>query len=148
MNWERCGIWWRAFRFHYATASIMPGMLGGMIAWVVDGQFHPGYFLLVMLGLVLNHLALNMTDEYFDFRHLVDAFANHDNPYAGGSRVLSEGILQPKEMLKVFYSFYVVAIGIGVLLGMLRGPFVLSSGLRFLLRFFCSPPIRLATGPR
>src|SRR3990172_7436798 len=144
MNCERWKIWWRAFRFHYATASIMPGILGGMIAWVADGQFHPGYFLLVMLGLILNHLALNMTDEYFDFRHLVDAFANHDNPYAGGSRVLSEGIIQPKEMLTVFSSFYMIAIGIGVLLGILRGPFVL-----FLLvfGFFCAffytaPPIR------
>ena len=53
----------------------MPGILGAMIAWTTDGQFHPGLFLLVMLGLILNHMALNMTDDYYDFRHLVDVFA-------------------------------------------------------------------------
>jgi 1,4-dihydroxy-2-naphthoate octaprenyltransferase len=53
----------------------MPGILGGMIAWTIDGKFFPGYFLLVILGLLLNHIALNMTDDYYDFRHLVDVFA-------------------------------------------------------------------------
>ena len=28
-----------------------------------------------MVGLILNHMALNMTDDYYDFRHLVDVFA-------------------------------------------------------------------------
>jgi 1,4-dihydroxy-2-naphthoate octaprenyltransferase len=141
---ERWKVWWRVFRFHYATASIMPGLLGAMIAWTVERQFQPAYFLLVMLGLILNHLALNMTDEYFDFRHLVDAFANHDNPYTGGSRVLSEGIIQPQKMRRVFSSFYMMAIGIGVVLGILRGPFIiflLAFGF-FCAFFYTAPPIR------
>ncbi len=123
----------------------MPGILGGMIAWVVDGQFHPGYFLLVLLGLLLNHVALNMTDDYYDFRHLVDAFAdNKENPYTGGSGTLSSGMIQPKVMRNLFASFYAIAIGIGIFLGILRGPFIL-----FLLAvgFFCAffytaPPIK------
>ncbi|MBM4350302.1 MAG: prenyltransferase [Deltaproteobacteria bacterium] len=138
------GIWWKAFRFHYASASFMPGILGGMIAWTYDGQFHAGYFLLVMLGLILNHLALNMTDDYYDFRHLVDVFDTHGNPYSGGSGTLSKGLISPDQMRNVFASFYIIAIGIGIFLGILRGPFVL-----FLLAFgfFCAffytaPPIR------
>ena len=144
MNSGRWGIWWKAFRFHYASASFMPALLGAMIAWTTDGQFHPGYFLLTMFGLILNHLALNMTDEYFDFRHLIDAFGDHQNPYAGGSRTLSEGQIQPEKMRRVFTAFYAIAIGIGILLGVIRGPFVI-----FLLvfGFFCAffytaPPIK------
>jgi 1,4-dihydroxy-2-naphthoate octaprenyltransferase len=145
MNLKPWKIWWKAFRFHYASASFMPGILGGMIAWTTDGQFHPGYFLLVMLGLILNHLALNMTDDYYDFRHLVDAFAMEGrNPYAGGSGTLSAGLIQPKEMRQVFTAFYVIAIGIGLFLGVMRGAFVfllLAFGF-FCAFFYTAPPIR------
>ena len=145
MNSERLLVWWRAFRFHYASASFMPGILGGMIAWVTERQFHPGYFLLVMLGLMLNHLALNMTDDYYDFRHLVDVFAAEGrNPYAGGSGTLSTGLIQPKNMRQVFTAFYGIAIAIGLVLGATRGPFVF---LLLALGFFCAffytaPPIQ------
>ena len=123
----------------------MPGILGGMIAWTIDGEFHAGYFLLVMIGLLLNHLALNMTDDYYDFRHLVDVFADDkENPYTGGSGTLSSGLIQPDEMRRVFTVFYVIAIAIGLFLALTRGAFVL-----FLLAFgfFCAffytaPPIK------
>jgi len=145
MNLRPWKIWWQAFRFHYATASFMPGILGGMIAWTIDRQFHPGYFLLVMLGLILNHLALNMTDDYYDFRHLVDAFATEGrNPYAGGSGILSAGLIQPKEMRQVFTAFYGIAIGIGLFCGVMRGTFVfflLAFGF-FCAFFYTAPPIR------
>src|SRR3990170_4446472 len=144
-NFGRSGIWWRAFRFHYASASFMPGILGGMIAWTTDRQFHPGYFLLVMLGLILNHLALNMTDDYYDFRHLVDVFAEEGrNPYAGGSGTLSEGLIHPSVMRRVFITFYLIAIGMGVLLGVLRGTFIiflLAFGF-FCAFFYTAPPIK------
>ncbi|MGZ3515440.1 MAG: UbiA family prenyltransferase [Thermodesulfobacteriota bacterium] len=145
MDLKRLGIWWKAFRFHYTSASFMPGILGAMIAWTTDGQFHAGLFLLVMLGLVLNHMALNMTDDYYDFRHLVDVFAAEEgNPYAGGSRTLSDGLIQPASMRRVFTAFYVIAIGIGLYLGWAKGFFVL---FLLVLGFFCAffytaPPIR------
>jgi 1,4-dihydroxy-2-naphthoate octaprenyltransferase len=145
INFERGTIWWKAFRFHFTSASFMPGILGGMIAWTMNGQFLPGYFLLVMLGLILNHLALNMTDDYYDFHHLVDVFATDGrNPYTGGSGLLSAGLIQPRTMRRVFIAFYAIAIGIGLFLGMMRGAFVL---LLLAIGFFCAffytaPPIR------
>jgi 1,4-dihydroxy-2-naphthoate octaprenyltransferase len=137
-------VWWRAVRFHYASASFMPGILGGMIAWVADQEFSPVAFLLVMTGLILNHLALNMTDEYYDFRHLIDVFDMHGNPYTGGSKVLVEGAIQPDQMKRVFILFYGIAIGIGIFLGFLRGPLV---HLLLVFGFFCAffytaPPVR------
>ena len=123
----------------------MPGILGGMIAWATDGQFHPGYFLLVMLGLTLNHIALNMTDDYYDFRHLVDIFAaNGRNPYTGGSGLLSAGLIRPHRMRQVFMTFYIIAIGIGLFLGIMRGAFIiflLAVGF-FCAFFYTAPPIR------
>ena len=142
---ERLSIWWKAFRFHYTTASFMPGILGGMIAWTTDGKFYPGYFLLVMTGLLLNHMALNMTDDYYDFRHLVDAFAeNGKNPYTGGSGLLSTGAIQPQQMRNVFITFYLIAIGIGLFLGIQRGAFILLLlGVGFFCAYFyTAPPIR------
>ena len=144
MSFERWRVWWRAFRFHYTSASFMPGILGGMIAWTTDGEFYAGYFLLVMLGLLLNHLALNMTDDYFDFRHLVDVFTDKENPYTGGSGVLSAGLIKPKAMRHVFTVFYGVAILIGLFLGLMRGPlvlFLLAFGF-FCAFFYTAPPIK------
>jgi 1,4-dihydroxy-2-naphthoate octaprenyltransferase len=145
MNFGRWRIWWKAFRFHFTSASFMPGILGGMIAWTTEEEFHPGYFLLVMFGLILNHLALNMTDDYYDFHHLVDAFEKEGgNPYTGGSGTLSAGLIPPEKMRRVFSLFYAIAIAIGLFLGLMRGGFIL-----FLLAFgfFCAffytaPPIR------
>ena len=145
MSVGRWKTWWRAFRFHYSSASFMPGILGTMIAWTTDGEFDAGYFLLVMLGLLINHLALNMTDDYYDFRHLVDVFADgNENPYTGGSGTLSSGLIQPDEMRRVFTVFYIIAIAIGVFLGLTRGVFVL---LLLAFGFFCAffytaPPIK------
>jgi 1,4-dihydroxy-2-naphthoate polyprenyltransferase len=145
MDLKRLEIWWKAFRFHFTSASFMPGILGGMIAWTIDGKFLPGYFLLVILGLLLNHMALNMTDDYYDFRHLVDIFAtNGKNPYTGGSGLLSSGLIQPQRMKQVFISFYIIAIGIGVFLGVMRGVlilFLLAVGF-FCAYFYTAPPIR------
>ena len=90
-------------------------------------------------------MALNMTDDYYDFRHLVDAFVqDKENPYTGGSGTLSKGLIQPGKMKEVFVVFYLIAIGIGIFLGVARGSFIL-----FLLAigFFCAffytaPPIK------
>jgi 1,4-dihydroxy-2-naphthoate octaprenyltransferase len=116
-----------------------------MIAWTTDRQFHPGYFLLVMVGLILNHLALNMTDDYYDFRHLVDVFATEGrNPYAGGSGTLSSGLIQPRSMRQVFTAFYAIAIGIGLFLGVMRGSLIillLAFGF-FCAFFYTAPPIK------
>ena len=123
---DRWKIWWGAFRFHYASASFPARDFGWNDCLTADRQFHPGYFLLVMLGLILNHLALNMTDDYYDFQHLVNIFATRGEILTPGAvERFPQVSSDPKHMRQVFIAFYLIAIAIGLFLGVTRGPLVL-----------------------
>jgi 1,4-dihydroxy-2-naphthoate octaprenyltransferase len=91
--------WIQAFRLHYVPTSILPAVLGGVIPWTRGETFHPWYFVFVIIGVTINHMGLNMIDDVFDFRHVVDKSRDGDkNPYTGGSGVLTGNFL-PVESL-------------------------------------------------
>ena len=82
----KVAVWWQAFRYHFVPPSFLPAILGGVLAWTITREFHPILFLLTVLGITFNHIALNMTDDYFDYQHSVDRAKNREkNPYSGGS---------------------------------------------------------------
>jgi 1,4-dihydroxy-2-naphthoate octaprenyltransferase len=137
--------WWKAARFHFVPPSYLPAFLGGIAAWALTKSFYLSYFILTVTGVVLNHIALNMTDDYFDFRHSVDLARNREkNPYSGGSGVLTSGLLTPAAMRRVLTAFYVITIAIGVFLAAARGWQVLifvAFGIACSY-FYTAPPVR------
>jgi len=138
-------IWWQAFRFHFVPPSFLPAILGAVIAWAATGKFYPGYFLLTVLGVTFNHIALNMTDDYFDFRHSVDIARNREkNPYSGGSGTLTNRLISLRQMLIAFSLFYFITIIIGFYLTVTRGWLVLVFGMfgMWCAYFYTAPPIR------
>jgi len=140
-------IWWRAFRYHFAPPSFLPAILGAVIAWSIAGRFSLGYFVVVALAVTLNHIALNMTDDYYDYKQSVDRAAGHvENPYSGGSGVLTSGAIKPRLMRQVFLSLYFLTCAAGVFLTMMRGWPVLAFGLIGVLSayFYTAPPVRYA----
>jgi 1,4-dihydroxy-2-naphthoate octaprenyltransferase len=137
-------VWWKALRYHFVPPSIFPATLGALIAWAVNYTFYPFYFLLVLLGVVVNHMALNMADDYFDFKHAVDQLKSKEkNPYSGGSGTLSSGLIRPQAMLKAFVLCFAITVAIGLYLTVLRGFPVLLFGLLgvFCSVFYTAPPI-------
>lgn len=115
-----------------------------MVAWAVDRSFFPLYFLLVMVGVVFNHVALNMADDYFDYKHAVDKLKPEEkNPYTGGSGTLSSGLIKPSAMFKAFMLCFFVTIAVGLFLTATRGWPVLLFGLFgvFCSVFYTAPPI-------
>ena len=48
--------------------TFISALIGGLFA-AIDGTFHAGRFGLATLGLVAAHLASNLANDYFDFRH-------------------------------------------------------------------------------
>jgi 1,4-dihydroxy-2-naphthoate octaprenyltransferase len=138
-------IWWQAFRYHFVPASFLPAFLGSIIAWAMTGRFYPSYFILTVLGVTINHIALNMTDDYYDFQHSVDRGKNREsNPYSGGSGTLTSGYLSPRQMARAFRIGYLITIGIGLVLVVTRGWQVLFFGVFgvWCAFFYTAPPIR------
>ncbi|MGP8057934.1 MAG: prenyltransferase [Nitrososphaerales archaeon] len=137
-------LWWNALRYHFIPPSIFPATLGAAVALAVTHKFYPFYFLLVLIGVVINHIALNMADDYFDYEHSVDrSRPNEKNPYSGGSGTLGQGLIRPSAMLRACVICFSTTVAIGVYLTVARGLPVLVFGLVgvFCSVFYAAPPI-------
>ncbi len=138
-------VWWKAFRYHFVPSSFLPAILGGTVAWTQTGIIYQWFFFLVVLGVTLNHIALNMTDDYFDYLSAADKKNKKViNPYAGGSGTLTSGKIKPQDMRFVFFSFYLLTIIIGLYLCAARTWWVLAFGLLGMASsyFYTAPPVR------
>ncbi len=142
---ESLQIWWTAFRYHFTPSSFLPAILGGVVAWAQTGLMNQWFFFLAALGVTLNHIALNITDDYFDYHSAVDRHDKKErNPYAGGSGVLTEGKIQHNTMRLVFISFYLLTIIIGLYLCAVQTWWILAFGLFGMgsSYFYTAPPVR------
>ncbi len=140
----RVAAWWRGLRYHFVPPSIFPAVLGALVAWAVNRTFSVFYFVLVLIGVIFNHVALNMADDYFDFKHAVDRLKPEEkNPYTGGSGTLSSGLIRPSSMFRAFSLCFAVTIAIGLFLVVTRGLPVLVFGLVgvFCSVFYTAPPV-------
>lgn len=138
-------IWWQAFRFHFVPPSYLPAILGSVIAWALTGEFYCWYFLITVIGVTINHIALNMTDDYFDYQHSVDQARDREkNPYSGGSGTLTSGLIKPKQMYRVFMIGYFITIILGLYLSLMRGwwVFVIGAFGMGCAYYYTAPPIR------
>ena len=139
--------WWRSFRYHFTPPSFLPAALGGVVAWAYAGSFSLWAYALVVIVVTLNHFALNMTDDYYDYMHSVDsAEGSTKNPYSGGSGTLTSGEISPARMRAAFFSLYAVTVSAGIVLTVTRGWPVLLFGVVGVLSayFYTAPPIRYA----
>jgi 1,4-dihydroxy-2-naphthoate octaprenyltransferase len=134
----------RITRIPFVTADIVPVLLGGLLAWG-DGELHPGYLFLTLIGAVCINLGLNMSNDYFDHLSGTDAANAHPTPFSGGSRVIQEGVASPGRVLGISIFFYLVGILIGLYLAWARGWIILALGIVavFICFFHNAPPFRL-----
>ncbi len=91
-------VLWRATRAYSLPASIVPVLLGSVLAargYGTEGRGHfdPVTFFLVLVGAVLAHFGANVINDYFDFVKGVDTRPEH------GSGVLTRGELSPAQAL-------------------------------------------------
>lgn len=137
----------RELRAPFFTASIIPILLGSAIAWSRGAPFSPGLFLLTLVGGVLLHAGTNVANDYFDHKSGTDDInVEYVNPFTGGSRMIQEGLLSPRQVLTFSLALFAVASVIGVRLAAVRGPFILLLGAVGIFSgfFYTAPPFRFA----
>ena len=148
MNPSKLKLYLLEMRAPFFTATIVPVALGAAVAWAHEGQFHVGYFALTLLGGVLLHAGINVSNDYFD--HLSgndEANKEFVRPFTGGSRMIQEGLLTPSEVLLEALLLLGGGCLVGLVLFWLRGPWVLALGLVGVLSgfFYTAPPLRLVS---
>ncbi|KXB05420.1 hypothetical protein AKJ51_05060 [candidate division MSBL1 archaeon SCGC-AAA382A20] len=117
-------IWIKELRVPFFTCTIVPVFLGATVAWYKMSIFNPVLFSLTLLGTLSIHAGSNMIDDYLDHKSGCDSHLQYENlesTFFGGSRILVEGKLKPKNVYKA--SILTLAIGgvIGAFLTILRG---------------------------
>lgn len=122
--------WATELRLPFLTATLVPILLGTVIAWAATGIFVPWVFALTLLGGALLHLGTNVINDYFDHRTGADeANTEFVRPFTGGSRTIQLGLLSPLEVLTGSIFCFIGGSLIGLSLAVTRGPWVLALGL-------------------
>ncbi len=127
---EKVKFWITELRAPFLTATIVSILLGTAIAWARNGTFNGAYCFLALLGGTSLHLGANIANDYYDHKSGNDEINKEFvRPFTGGSRMIQQGLLTPREVLSGSLLFYALAVSIGLYLAWAVGPFVLGLGL-------------------
>ncbi len=132
--------WIQASRAPFFVATVIPLLLGWIMAMQHTGSVRPRRFLLCLFGSLIVHLITNLANDYFD--HAVGTDAGDS---IGGSRVIQEGKITPRRLLRVIIVLYIIAFAIAAIivfyfeLHLLVIPIFFSAFSSF---FYVAPPIR------
>ena len=133
-------VWFKAARAPFLVVSLIPSVLGGLIAWH-RGSFDGLLFGLVTLGVVMAHSAADFIDDYFDFRkgNLGNKEKQfHDSPLIDGKVTPGQVLLAALLCLAVAAAtglYALLAAGMPVVYLMVAGGFIVF--------FYTSPPFML-----
>lgn len=114
-------IWVQAARVPFLTATVIPIVLGALVAWHDGSHFNWFYFALTMIGGIFMHTATNMCNDYFDHRSGCDEANPNPTPFSGGSRVIQQGLVKPKAILYASLGCFAAGSLIGLYLNYVCG---------------------------
>jgi len=75
--------------------------------------FRPLYFALAFIGGLFAHIAVNVLNEYSDYKTGID-FRTAPTPFSGGTKILPSGQLNPKKVLIFGLSCLAITAAIGI----------------------------------
>lgn len=146
------GLYLRAVRAPFFTATIAPVALGGAVAYFNIGAFNWNLFWWTLLGAILAHAGTNAANDYADHVTRNDEVNKLFSPFNGGSRMIQAGLMSPVKVFTLSLIMFAGAIAIGLNLNAhLHGaPFALSPLLWFgvvgvaLGIFYTGAPLRFS----
>ena len=119
---EWLSIWWEGIRPAYLALSLLPVVLGSVVAWTQSispktphGNFHPIRFVITLIAVLLLQISAHLINDYYDYLRGIDT-----NNSLGPGGLIQQGLIKP---VRVLVSG-LIALGLGTLLGV----FVAVSG--------------------
>ena len=138
-------------RMPFTSASLLPiGAVGAYFAGVGDGLFSIPLFVLTFFGILIAHLAINVFNDYFDYKDGTDdANTEYFQQISGGSRAIELGLISLNGTFKLAVILTLIALAIGAYIFLNVNPLnskyvlqILLSGL-LLGYFYTARPLRL-----
>ncbi len=150
-------VWWQATRPFAFPASVIPALLGGLVAVTHAGvRLNVLDYILVAVAAACTHAAANLLNDFFDFRKGVD----RANAAGEGRGMLVTGLMTPRAVLTESILLWLVAAGFAVyfvahsgsvLIPIIAGGLILGAGYtaaptQLKYRAFGEPAVFLAFG--
>ena len=157
---SRIGLWWRAVRPFAFPVSIVPPVLGGIVAVVENPNlpFSALRFVLAGIGCMVAHSGANLLSDYYDYKARVDREGTF-----GSSGLLVEEIMKPEQIRRGAWIALFIAGGIGayfvvltpnglfllwlILIGGIFGVFYTAGPVEFKYRAFGDVAVFVSFGP-
>nr|MBU1328699.1 1,4-dihydroxy-2-naphthoate octaprenyltransferase [Candidatus Omnitrophota bacterium] len=146
INFKRLAIWIKATRAPFLTATLVPVILGTIIAWSETGRFNIVNFILVVTGISFLHTGTNLMNDYFDHRTGNDPLNKNHTPFNGGSRVIQDRLVKPKGIFLFSLACFIIGSIIGLWINYaLKTNIVLFMGIIgvFLGIFYTAEPLKI-----
>jgi len=105
-------VWLRVIRIRFLLASVIAVSLGLAINWWQTGNIEIFDAILTMCGVLSLHASVDLLNDYWDFKRGIDT-ATQRTKMSGGTGVLPEGLLKPKQVYAAGIIFLIVGAAIG-----------------------------------
>jgi len=104
--------WLRVIRIRFLLSSVVAVSVGLAISWWHIGQIDIWYSIMTVFGVVALHASVDLLNDYWDFKRGIDSQTQRTK-MSGGTGVLPEGLLQPKQVYRAGIGFLVLGAAIG-----------------------------------
>ena len=105
-------VWLRVIRIRFLLASVIAVSLGLAINWWQTGSIEIFDAILTMCGVLALHASVDLLNDYWDFKRGIDT-ATQRTKMSGGTGVLPEGLLKPKQVYAAGIIFLIAGTAIG-----------------------------------
>jgi len=113
--------WLRVIRIRFLLASVIAVSVGLAITWWHSSNVTVFDAILTMAGVLALHASVDLFNDYWDFKRGIDTTTKRTK-MSGGSGVLPEGLLKPRQV----YAGGIIFLVIGTIIGVY---FVITDGI-------------------
>ena len=113
--------WFRVIRIRFLLASVIAVSVGLAITWWHSSNVTVIDAILTMAGVLALHASVDLFNDYWDFKRGIDTTTKRTK-MSGGTGVLPEGILKPRQV----YAGGIIFLVIGTIIGLY---FVITDGI-------------------